>query len=178
MAMRLFVALDLPDDVVRALHAWARTAERPGLRVLEPASLHVTLAFLGSRPDEEAEAIGAAAAACAAPVPDLRLGDAAWLGRGSSLAVDVVDGAGACARLQAAVSDALVALGVFEPEARRFRPHVTVARVRRGARVRRNVPDPPSPPPFAGAALTLYESRLSPAGARYLPVARVALPRA
>jgi 2'-5' RNA ligase len=176
MSMRLFVALDLPEEVVRALHAWARAADRPGLRVLDPASLHVTLAFLGSRPAEEAEAIGEAAAACAAPVPDLRLGGAAWLGRRSALAVDVVDAAGACARLQAAVQDALVALGAYEPEARPFRPHVTVARVRRGARVARAVPDPPTVGAFAGVALTLYASRLSPAGARYVPVRRVALP--
>jgi RNA 2',3'-cyclic 3'-phosphodiesterase len=175
--VRLFAALELPEDVVAALEGWGRACERPGLRVLPPASLHVTLAFLGSRPDEEAAAIGAAVTACAAPVPGLAVGEVAWLGRGTALAVDLVDAGGACARLQACVSDALEALGAYTPEQRAFRPHVTVARVRKGARVRRQVPDPPDLEPFAGASVTLFESQLSPRGARYSPVARADLPR-
>lgn len=174
--MRLFVALELPASVDDVLVRWGREAERPGLRLLPAESLHVTLAFLGARPDEEAESIGAAALACAAPVHALELGRPSWLGRGGVLAVDVVDGEGACGRLQAAVSDALVALGAYEPEARAFRPHVTVARVRRGARVARSLPAGPAHPPFAASALTLYESLLSPKGARYRRVATVELP--
>jgi 2'-5' RNA ligase len=173
--VRLFVALELPEDVVGTLVRWARAADRPGLRLLPPEALHATLAFLGSRPDEEVEAIGDAVAACAAPVPDLRLDRPAWLGRGSALSLDLVDGAGACAALQRRVSDALVALGVFAPEARAFRPHVTVARVRRGATVSRRLPDPPSGEPFAGRAVTLYQSLLSPHGARYRPLVRADL---
>jgi RNA 2',3'-cyclic 3'-phosphodiesterase len=176
--LRLFAALELPEDVVAALAGWGRACERPGLRVLPPASLHVTLAFLGERPDEDADAIGEAVVACAAPAPGLSLGAPAWLGRGSALAVDLDDADGACERLQGAVSDALVALGAFAPEARAFRPHVTVARVRSGARVaRRGLPEPPACGPFAGAALTLFRSKLSPRGAQYLPLARADLPR-
>jgi RNA 2',3'-cyclic 3'-phosphodiesterase len=176
--LRFFVALELPEDVVAALAGWGRACERPGLRVLPPSSLHATLAFLGERPDEDAEAIGDAVVACAAPVPGLVVGEPAWLGRGSALAVDLVDGDGACGRVQLAVSDALVALGAFAPEERPFRPHVTVARVRRGARVaRRGLPDPPDCGVFAGAALTLFRSKLSPRGAEYRPLARAELPR-
>jgi RNA 2',3'-cyclic 3'-phosphodiesterase len=175
--LRLFAALELPEDVVAALERWGRACERPGLRVLPRASLHVTLAFLGARPDEEAEAIGAAVTACAAPVGGLAVGEVAWLGRGTALAIDLVDGDGACGRLQACVSDALEALGAYEPEQRAFRPHVTVARVRKGSRVRRAVPDPPALGPFGGAALTVFESHLSPKGARYSPMARADLPR-
>jgi 2'-5' RNA ligase len=175
--LRLFAALELPSEVVAALERWGRSCERPGLRVLPPASLHVTLAFLGSRPDEEGPAIGEAVRACAAAVPGLGVAGSGWLGRGTALAADLSDAEGACGRLQASVSDALAALGVYEPEQRAFRPHVTVARVRKGARVRRSVPDPPALGPFSGAALTLFESRLSPRGASYAPVTRVDLPR-
>lgn len=154
---------------------------RDGLRAVPATSLHLTLAFLGERPEEEVEAIGAAVLASAAPVPALRLGEPAWLPslrRPGVLAVDVVDGEGACSRLQAAVSAALVGLGVLEPERRRFRPHVTVARVRRGARVdRRLVPDRPAVGAFAGAALTVYRSRLGAPGARYDALARAELGR-
>ena len=175
--MRLFVALELPGGVVQTLVRWARAAEQPGLRLLPAESLHVTLAFLGARPDEEAGAIGAAALACAAPVPELRLGEPAWLGRGSALSLDLVDGTGACAAVQRCVSEALVALGAFEPELRPFRPHITVARVRRGSRVSRRLPAGPDAGEFAGAALTLFESMLSPRGATYRALARADLPR-
>jgi 2'-5' RNA ligase len=176
--VRLFVALELPPPVVAGLVAWGREADRDGLRRLAPASLHVTLAFLGSRPDEEAEAIGAATVARCAPVGGLSVGEPAWLGRGSALALDLVDGDGACARVQRAVAEALTALGVYEPDERPFRPHVTVARVRRGARVRRRsvLPEPPDLGIFAGTSITLFESRPTPQGADYRRVTACALP--
>ncbi len=166
---------------MEALDGWGRAAVRPrdGLRAVPAASLHLTLAFLGERPQDEVEAIGAAVLACAAPVPALGLGEPAWLPsarRPGVLAVDVVDGERACARLQRAVAGALTALGALEPDRRRFRPHVTVARVRRGARVdQRSLPGRPSVGPFAGAALTVYRSRLGAPGARYDALARVTL---
>ena len=120
--MRLFVALDLPGTVVDALDGWAREAvrDRPGLRAVPAASLHVTLAFLGERPGEEVPAIGATVLACATPVPDLALAAPAWLPprRPGVLAVDVDDGQGACAQLQRAVVAALAGLGALTPERR------------------------------------------------------------
>ena len=176
--MRLFVALELPDGVVEALVRWARAAEQPGLRLLPAESLHVTLAFLGERPDDEAGEIGAAVLACAAPVPGLRLGAPAWLGRGTALSLDLADETGACDSVQTCVAEALAALGAYEPELRPFRPHVTVARVRRGARVARGkVPEPPDVGEFSGTALTLFHSKLSPRGASYRPLSRADLPQ-
>ncbi|HEV2062634.1 MAG TPA: 2'-5' RNA ligase family protein, partial [Solirubrobacteraceae bacterium] len=75
-----------------------------------------------------------------------------------------------------AVSASLCELGVFTPEKRPFRPHVTVARVRRGTRVDRRVPEISDHLTFAAAALTLYRSLLSPTGARYHALARLPLP--
>ena len=95
------------------------------------------------------------------------------------VAVDLVDGAGALSGLQAAVSRALAETAGYEPEARPYRPHVTVARVRSGARVpareRTGLEPPGGGGGFHGAALTLYRSRLSPSGARYEPAERVEL---
>jgi 2'-5' RNA ligase len=176
---RLFVALDLPAEVRDVLAAWGReqTSGREGLRLVDAAMLHVTLCFLGWREEREAEAIGAAIAACAAPVPDLALGEAAWLPprRPRVLAVDLEDGSGAAGDLQRRVSDALVATAGYEPERRAYRPHVTVARVRGGARLRAFELDAPARTPFGGAALTLYSSTLRRDGAVYSPLARVGL---
>jgi 2'-5' RNA ligase len=176
---RLFAALDLPAEVREELAAWGReqTGGREGVRLVDAAMLHVTLCFLGWREEEEAEAIGAAVIACAAPVPDLAVGEAAWLPprRPRVLAVDVEDGGGAVGALQRRVSDALVAAAGYEPERRAYRPHVTVARVRGGARLRAFELDAPPRIPFRGAALTLYRSSLRRDGALYSPLARVAL---
>ena len=51
---RLFVALDLPQDVRAGLVDWQRTAlADPALRVVRPEALHMTLIFLGYHPEKE-----------------------------------------------------------------------------------------------------------------------------
>jgi RNA 2',3'-cyclic 3'-phosphodiesterase len=170
--VRLFVAMELPQAVVSAAHAWAVTAAH-GLRVLPQASLHVTLAFLGERPEDEVDAIGEAVIACARPVRDLSLAAPAALGRGRALAIDVADGRGEAAALQGCVSDALAAIGAYAPEERRFRPHLTVAR---GDRVRvRGLPAPPRTGAFPASAVTLFRSHLGRGGARYEPLVSASL---
>lgn len=178
---RLFVALELPARAPEALARWARRLEGPALRLVDPAGLHVTLCFLGWREEGEAESIGRLARECVGSPPArvaLALGDAAWLPsrRPRVLAVDLSDVEGAAAVLQARVAAALAAGAGYQPEARPFRPHVTVARVRGGARVRARDPLPETPSlRFRAAAVTLYRSRLSRAGALYEPLARAEL---
>jgi 2'-5' RNA ligase len=172
---RLFAALDLPEPVRDTLAGWARdvVGDREELRLLTPESLHVTLCFLGGRPEADVARIGELVAACAGPVGGLALGEALWFAprRPRVLAAGVVDSDGSLAALQGRVADALAAGAGFEPEARPYRPHVTVARVRGGARV---YPEALEPPPlgFDGAAVTLYRSHPGRGGARYEPVSR------
>ncbi|HWO46590.1 MAG TPA: 2'-5' RNA ligase family protein, partial [Solirubrobacterales bacterium] len=52
--VRLFVALDLPEEMRERIAAWGREElADPALRPVAPESLHITLAFLGHRPEEE-----------------------------------------------------------------------------------------------------------------------------
>jgi 2'-5' RNA ligase len=173
---RLFAALDLPEPVRQALAGWAldTVGDHEELRLVAPESLHVTLCFLGGRPETDAPRIGALVAACAGPVRGLALVEALWLAprRPRVLAAGVVDPEGALAALQGRASDALAAGAGFAPEARPYRPHVTVARVRGGARVRADALEPPPPLAFDGAAVTLYRSHPGRGGARYEPVSR------
>lgn len=185
---RLFVAIDPPPEAREALAAWARAAVRAlGLRqgqgapvrLLEPESLHLTLCFLGERPIGEIAAIEAALAASAAPVGELRVGAPLWLppSRPRSLAIEVHEGAetGPGESLQALHSGLLGALAQacgFEPERRRFRAHVTLARLRgdraRGSHRVEREPLPATPAlRFTPEAIVLYRSWLSPAGASY-----------
>lgn len=173
--MRLFVAAEVPGEVAARLAAW--TPRDPALRAVAVEALHLTLAFLGERSAAEAEAAGRALEGAARPVAALALGPARWLPprRPRALAVEVIDGSGALKRLRGDVVGALTAAIGFEPERRAFLPHVTVARVRRGARVRPLRLAPPGGEPFAATALTLFRSRLSPQGARYEALVRLRL---
>src|SRR5215218_5831645 len=61
--LRLFVALDLPDDVVKVLAALGAAADQAVWRPVAPEALHVTLAFLGGRPEEDVAVIAPIVAA-------------------------------------------------------------------------------------------------------------------
>jgi 2'-5' RNA ligase len=179
VTVRLFIALDLPDAVVAALVAWRTPLLNgiDGLRAVRPEALHATLCFLGARPPEAIEQLGTIVASCAASaggVAGLALGEPLWLPRRRPrvLAVALEDRHGALGALQERLVGELVAGGWHDPETRPYLPHVTVARVRgheAGPPPRAALPAPP-PLAFDGAALTLYRSRLGPAGARYEPL--------
>ena len=178
--MRLFAAADLPDAVRAPLAAWGAhcAAIVPGLRAVPDERLHLTLVFLGNRDASDAERIGELVTACADGPVDVALGGALWLAprRPHVLTVEVCDASGRLAALQGRVSAALRRGAGHATEPRRFRPHVTVARVRRGARVRPGdvaLPRVPSPS-FALEALTLYRSHPGPAP-RYEALARTRL---
>ena len=145
--IRLFVALELPDDVREALVDWRRRAvgNVRGLRLVAPDSLHVTLCFLGWRFTPEIDAI---AAACAdvpiQPPARLFVADAIWLPprRPGVLAIKFDDADDTLGGIQSAFSEALESAGFYTPEKRPFLPHVTVGRVARGARVRASAAGP------------------------------------
>jgi 2'-5' RNA ligase len=180
---RLFVALDLPEEVRTAVVAWQteHLSGLPSLRPVSPEALHVTLCFLGWHAIEEVEAIGGATdrASANAPAPDLTLASPVWLPRRRPrvLALEVDDAAGACLALQSAVSDALVEGAFYEREKRPFFPHVTVGRVRGGTPRALGREELPPPPPlrFSGAAVTLYRSRPTSRGATYEALLRHSL---
>lgn len=174
--MRLFVALDLPAQVRRRLAAWADAAAPPAVRRVAPDNLHVTLAFLGTRDEDEAAAAGQAIARCGRRLEALHVGQALWLPprRPGVLTVALHPDDRLC-ELQADVVAALERAIGFEPEARPFRPHVTVGRVARGTRIdTRRALEPPAPSmAFEPPALTLYRSHTGAGGARYEPLERV-----
>jgi RNA 2',3'-cyclic 3'-phosphodiesterase len=178
---RLFVALELPGAVAEALVAWRDPLLRDAgeaLRPVAPDALHVTLCFLGSRPQAAVEPLTALVEGCAGPVAGLALGEPLWLPRRRPrvLAIALDDRHGELTSLQGRVVERLVADGWHEPEARPYLPHVTVARVRGEAHPPHGtVPAVPPDVLFDGAALTLFRSRLHPSGARYEALSRHAL---
>ena len=169
MSVRLFVALDLPEAALDALAAFRDEAADPAVwRPLPEPSFHVTLAFLGHRDEADVARCVAALEPVEPAAPPLALGRVLRLTRVLTVALE--DPTGGLASLQARVSDALAAAGLYTPEERPFRPHVTVARLRRGARPPRRVEGSPAPVAFTGGPVVLYRSVLGRGGASYEPL--------
>jgi len=167
------VALELPAGMREALSEWASealTAAGAGLRAVSAESLHLTLCFLGSvAPERLDEVIQACGVAEDAPVGALRVSRALWLPRRRPrvLSVELEDPEGSVTVVQGRLSDALAAQGLFSPDARRFLPHVTVARVRGSARVRPLELEGPAGLTFDPERIVLYRSHLGGGPARY-----------
>jgi 2'-5' RNA ligase len=159
--LRLFLALELPGDVVRALVEWGRRELVRG-RIVE--SLHVTLAFLGAQPRSGLEAILGALREEACVTAPFTLEVVRYRETGSVGMLVLADPSGEATRLAGRLHARLEKLGVYEPERRPWLPHVTVLRFRERPRL-----DPPLPSvePFAPSGAAAFLSRLHPSGARY-----------
>ncbi len=184
---RLFVALDLPEEVRDGLAGWQDDElGDPALRPVRPEALHMTLVFLGYQPDKAIDEI-AAKALLDAPAPEIRLEpEPVGVPRGKHPRLFAIDAPSeGAAALQARISDSLAAAGFYEPEKRPYWPHLTVARVkpeRRGSRRPARVKSCPGSLPSSiehtfGSQLVLYRSHLRPQGAEYESLARRNLKR-
>jgi 2'-5' RNA ligase len=162
--LRLFCALTLPDPVLDRLSEW-QERELPSTERLVPRSnLHVTVVFLGSRPAADVSAVGAELGAAAAAAGPIRLGVRAYRETRSVGMVVLDDAGGHAERFALDVFGRLERIGVYEPERRRWLPHVTVLRFRRAPRLRPAFPDLGEVSPSEAA---VYHSLLRPGGAQY-----------
>jgi RNA 2',3'-cyclic 3'-phosphodiesterase len=173
---RLFVAIRPP----------APTRERlldlmggiMGARWQDEDQLHLTLRFLGEVDRHVAEDVHAALGAVHHPAFDLALSG-----------LGMFDRRGIPATLWAGVTplepvralhmkvDQAIGRAGLPPEGRAFHPHITLARLGRGAGDIRHFLEQPSPgrDPFRVDAFALYESRLTPNGAFYTELERYPL---
>lgn len=182
MSHRLFIAIDLPQDVRRRLASLVADPA-PGVRPVPVEQLHLTLHFLGDADD-------AAVARLAAALP--RVGQEPFTialtgvgvfppgGRPTVLWAGV-DRCESLRELHAGAADALAACG-FVSESRPWIPHVTLARLaprvplawtnqfldRHRRLAERSIPV---------TALRLYESERTSQGPVHVPVATVRLSR-
>ncbi len=183
---RLFVALDLPDDVREGLRAWGEgELIDPALRPVRPEALHTTLIFLGNREAHQVEELIEAVGEESAPAVLMKLEDPITLPRWRRAALFALPAPSPAAfDLHHGLADRLVEEGLYEGDDRGYWPHVTVARVgsegrgsRRPAGVARWPGDLPErlKEPFYAVRLTLYRSVLQPGGSSYVPLAQVEL---
>ena len=131
---RLFIAAALPRGAVRSIAALIAELRgtAPDLRWTAAGNVHLTLRFLGAVPRAETplvEAAMAGTAAAAAPFP-LRLGGLGTFGGRNPRVLWLEADAPELRPLADGLDDALAAAG-FAPRDGAFRPHITLARVRR-----------------------------------------------
>jgi len=187
--VRLFIALDLPDAIRARIGAWGtEVLTDPALRPVPAENLHITLAFLGHRPEQDVGPLAQAIAESVAPAPLIELRDpVARPPRGRPRLFALPALSPGAEQIQAQLSEMLVSERLYEPERRPFWPHVTVARVRAGKHGSRRPIEVEKPrgklpsefsEPFHGIRVVLYRSELQPSGARYVPLAQVKLPGA
>jgi 2'-5' RNA ligase len=161
--LRLFCGLRLPAPTVDAVAAWQHAELRDG-RIVPPQNLHVTLAFLGSRPAGDLEAVAGALGEAVADAGHL---DLRVLGYRETRSVGMLtfgDEDGRAAAIAARLHDRLESLGLYRREARRWLPHLTVVRFRRPPGLRPPLPELGAVSPSDAA---VYLSRLRSGGAQY-----------
>ena len=126
--MRLFVALELPEEVKDRLASL--TGGVPGVRWVRPENYHLTLRFIGEVPGYMAEELDLALANIRAKPFALSLSGLGTFEKGcrvQSLHV-VAERTPGLAHLQAKIETALQRAGL-PPERKRFAPHVPLPKL-------------------------------------------------
>ena len=159
--IRLFLALEIPDDVSGALRAWGEQHLTRGRRL---DVFHVTLAFLGSQPRGALATIASALREEARTTVPFVLEPVRYRETRSVGMLVLDDPSGEAASLAGRLHERLRRLGVYEPERRRWLAHVTVLRFREAPGL---VPPLPEVGPFAPSGVAAFLSHLHPSGARY-----------
>ena len=138
--VRSFIAIELPDELKLALdqlESQLKSGKQPWLKWVAPASIHLTLKFLGNiSADKISEVTGAMEEAAQeippfhletnglGAFPNLKRVQVAWVGISGEVET--------LSKLQHRIESNLAHLG-FAPESRPFTSHLTIARVRNQA---------------------------------------------
>ncbi|HEX4680837.1 MAG TPA: RNA 2',3'-cyclic phosphodiesterase [Gaiellaceae bacterium] len=166
--LRLFCALQLPTETVQELTSWQAANLHAGKqwagRIVPPENLHVTLAFLGSRPAAELSAIVGALRAAAARAGPIELRPVRYRETGSVGMIVLSDVTGAATVFAEDLTARLERLGAYRSERRPWLPHVTVLRFKERAGLTPEITNIRSIHVVRSA---LYRSHLGPGGATY-----------
>jgi 2'-5' RNA ligase len=127
--VRCFVAVDLPDSMRDEIAKVQREIDLPGVRLVKPGLIHITLKFLGDVPPSKVDRVAEALKGVKLPAFAAKVGGiGAFPGR--SIRVVWIGAEGEFEGLFRAIEAALTPLG-FEREGRKFTSHATIARVGR-----------------------------------------------
>jgi 2'-5' RNA ligase len=194
--MRIFIGIDLTSDIRENISRFLEgvSAFAPEARWVTPASLHITLKFIGEQKPEQVEAITERLMTVSSPAfdihftaygffPSAKAPRVFWIG---------ISAGPALAELASKIDSSASELGI-EREERAFSPHLTLARSggRSGSPKWRKGDGPNATfsvlekrlnamPPLDFGTMTarefyLYQSQLSPKGSKYTKLQRFPL---
>lgn len=176
--MRAFFALELPDLLRNDLALFAKKMQKelPG-RYLDPATYHVTLAFLGNLDASDIslaketlyEALNAS---CYEPIHLIPTTVGSFKESKKPTLHVVLEQTPALMELAQNLRTLLIRYG-FSCDTKPFFPHITLAR--NVTLTDSFIPSPPLPPSGRAQFLTLFESHLTDKGAIYEPLCRECL---
>src|SRR6185503_16681783 len=175
--MRIFIALDIPEQVRAALTSYMERARAlaPEARWARVEGLHVTLKFIGHVDDAAVEKIKAALSAIKAEpfevkfagvgfFPNPNAGRVFWAG---------VDGGDSLPKLASTIDAAMEKLGITR-ETKPYHPHLTLART--SSRPLRGLKPLLEEPPQFGTMTAreffLYQSQPQKGGSKYTKLER------
>lgn len=186
---RIFIAVDISYDarVAIAAHIDHLRTMHSGERVRweQVEKLHVTMKFLGKTSADRLEEVIRRVHEIAHGEEKFHLslsGTGVFPSKAKPRIfwVGLDDPAQTLSRIAEGLNKELVPLG-FEPETRRFRPHITIGRSRDPQRlsdtVQRHLEAQIEPVAFEVTELVVYESKLEPTGSRYSVVSKAELAR-
>jgi RNA 2',3'-cyclic 3'-phosphodiesterase len=172
--IRSFVAVPLPETVKMAIRNLQTRLKQSisGIRWTRPDNLHLTLRFLGDQPEDSLEKLAETVLSVGDSsycfqltfsgvdaFPSWHRGRVLWLGLAQP---------GLVSQLHQKLTDGLLQIGIPE-DPRPFRPHLTIGRCRQLMALPQLPADARSQSvaEFRVDRLVLYQSRLTPQGARH-----------
>lgn len=175
---RLFIALEIPDSVRERLALVQGGV--PGARWIRPGNLHLSLRFIGEVDEHAAADLDAQLGRITASGFDLKISDVGSFGpdRNPTVLWAGAERSDALQHLRDKVDRAVITAGL-KADDRKFKPHITLARLKNGhrERVHRWLSDNAflSTTPFPVDRFVLFRSHLNRDSASYEPLAEYLL---
>ena len=181
---RIFCAVELPPEIRDRLHDHAvrirETVTDASASWSRPDNIHLTLKFFGNVPTKKLSLISDAASRAAKVYPrfQIRIGGTGVFpkpSRAQVLWIGVDDASGRLSGLQQRLDEEFASEG-FAKEDRAYRPHLTIARIRKTGGARR-LAETHLQMSFKQSLITVkdivvFRSELSSKGARYTALSR------
>ncbi|VVB58624.1 RNA 2',3'-cyclic phosphodiesterase [Candidatus Anstonella stagnisolia] len=169
--MRLFCAIELPQEIKEKLAAAQSELVQPGIKLVEKENLHITLSFFGEVGEKDVKKLQAALSAVefhpleismrgVGAFPNLKFPNVVFANAGCAQLAQLVQG------INSAVEKSKVPV---QKEEKEFHAHVTLARVKGGANISGFAQKYSAFDfgPFIAKKFVLKKSALSTAGSKY-----------
>jgi len=184
MPRRIFIAVEISEDIRRAIYGQSRKAfsSYDRIRIIPPENIHITLKFLGNTRDQDIgkiiDATGEAVSSHESFDYSLeeKIGAFPNTQRARIAFIGIKKGDNNVKSLYKSIEDNLFNSG-FERENKRFYPHITIARLKKPSEICSTLWDSSSLSHFEPCAesAAVIESILGRDGARYIIIKRFVL---